>query len=118
MALDNIRSHALQYYVGCSGWSYSSWQGPFYPPTTDNSAWLKYYSHVFDYVEIDSSFYRSPSPFMYTIALKTIENNATRIDVEWDIKVSGLFGIFSGMIKKHILKGTEEALQRISETVS
>jgi uncharacterized protein YecE (DUF72 family) len=54
----------LQYYVGCSGWSYSSWQGPFYPPTIDNSGWLKYYSHVFDYVEIDSSFYRIPSPFM------------------------------------------------------
>ncbi|MGB6671291.1 MAG: DUF72 domain-containing protein, partial [Candidatus Nitrosopolaris sp.] len=30
----------------------------------DNSGWLKYYSHVFDYVEIDSSFYRIPSPFM------------------------------------------------------
>jgi len=54
----------LQYYVGCSGWSYTSWQGPFYPPTIDNSAWLKYYSHVFDYVEIDSSFYRIPTIFM------------------------------------------------------
>jgi uncharacterized protein YecE (DUF72 family) len=54
----------LQYYVECSGWSYLSWQGPFYPPTIDNSGWLKYYSHVFDYVEIDSSFYRIPSPFM------------------------------------------------------
>jgi uncharacterized protein YecE (DUF72 family) len=54
----------LQYYVGCSGWSYTSWQGPFYPPTIDNSGWLKYYSHIFDYVEIDSSFYRIPSPFM------------------------------------------------------
>jgi uncharacterized protein YecE (DUF72 family) len=54
----------LQYYVGCSGWSYTSWQGPFYPPTIDNSGWLKYYSRVFDYVEIDSSFYRIPSPFM------------------------------------------------------
>jgi uncharacterized protein YecE (DUF72 family) len=54
----------LQYYVGCSGWSYTSWEGPFYPPTIDNSAWLKYYSRVFDYVEIDSSFYRIPSPFM------------------------------------------------------
>jgi len=53
-----------------------------------------------------------------TIALKTIKNNTTRINVEWDIKVSGLFGIFTGMIKKHILKGTEEALERISETVS
>jgi uncharacterized protein YecE (DUF72 family) len=54
----------LQYYVGCSGWSYSSWQGPFYPPTIDNSKWLKYYSQVFDYVEIDSSFYRIPTIFM------------------------------------------------------
>jgi uncharacterized protein YecE (DUF72 family) len=54
----------LQYYVGCSGWSYTSWQGPFYPPTIDNSGWLKYYSQVFDYVEIDSSFYRIPTVFM------------------------------------------------------
>jgi ribosome-associated toxin RatA of RatAB toxin-antitoxin module len=35
-----------------------------------------------------------------TIALKTIENNITRIDVEWDVKISGRFGIFTGMIKK------------------
>jgi uncharacterized protein YecE (DUF72 family) len=54
----------LQYYVGCSGWSYTSLQGPFYPHTIDNSGWLRHYSYVFDYVEIDSSFYRNPSPFM------------------------------------------------------
>lgn len=35
-----------------------------------------------------------------TIVLSTIENNKTRIDVEWDIKIDGLFGIFTGMIKK------------------
>ena len=52
-----------------------------------------------------------------TIALKTIENT-TRINVEWDIKIDGLFGIFSGMIKKHILKGTEEALERVAEKVT
>jgi ribosome-associated toxin RatA of RatAB toxin-antitoxin module len=52
------------------------------------------------------------------IALKTIGNHTTRIDVEWDIKMSGFYGIFTGMIKKHILKGTEEALRRISEKVS
>jgi len=51
----------LQYYVGCSGWSYSSWQGPFYPSNIENSGWLKYYSSVFDYVEIDSSFYNIPN---------------------------------------------------------
>ena len=51
----------MQYYVGCSGWSYTSWQGPFYPTNIENSGWLKYYSHVFDYVEIDSTFYNIPS---------------------------------------------------------
>ena len=52
------------------------------------------------------------------IILTTIENNATRINVEWNIRVSGLFGIFTRMIKKHILKCTEEALDRISKAVS
>jgi ribosome-associated toxin RatA of RatAB toxin-antitoxin module len=55
---------------------------------------------------------------MKTITLKTINNHTTRIDVEWDIRLSGFYGIFTGMIKKHILKGTEEALERISEKVS
>src|ERR671933_2390642 len=55
----------MQYYIGCSGWSYSAWQGPFYPPDMNNSSnWLKYYASVFDYVEIDSSFYRLPNTFM------------------------------------------------------
>ncbi|MGC2571933.1 MAG: DUF72 domain-containing protein [Candidatus Nitrosopolaris sp.] len=54
----------MQYHVGCSGWSYTSWQGPFYPQNLMNSGWLNYYSHVFDYVEIDSSFYRTPNVFM------------------------------------------------------
>jgi uncharacterized protein YecE (DUF72 family) len=54
----------LEIYTGCSGWSYTSWQGPFYPPTIENKKWLPYYSKVFDYVEIDSTFYRIPSKFM------------------------------------------------------
>jgi uncharacterized protein YecE (DUF72 family) len=53
----------LQYYIGCSGWSYSAWQGPFYPSDIDDSSWLRYYSSVFDYVEIDSSFYKTPNVF-------------------------------------------------------
>ena len=53
----------MQYYIGCSGWSYSSWQGPFYPKGIENSKWLRYYSKVFNYVEIDSTFYRIPNEF-------------------------------------------------------
>ena len=54
----------MQYHIGCSGWSYSSWQGPFYPHNIENSQWLSYYSKVFDFVEIDSTFYRMPNPFV------------------------------------------------------
>jgi uncharacterized protein YecE (DUF72 family) len=65
----------LQYYIGCSGWSYTSWEGPFYPSGTENFKWLNYYSHVFDYVEIDSSFYRTPALQMVkNWAIKTPKN--------------------------------------------
>jgi uncharacterized protein YecE (DUF72 family) len=55
----------LQYYIGCSGWSYPAWQGPFYPSNLDSSSsdWLPFYASVFNYVEIDSSFYRTPNVF-------------------------------------------------------
>jgi uncharacterized protein YecE (DUF72 family) len=54
----------LQYYIGCSGWSYSAWQGPFYPCNLDSSSdWLPFYASVFNYVEIDSSFYKTPNVF-------------------------------------------------------
>lgn len=48
-------------YVGCSGWSYEGWLGHFYPQSLDSKKFLEEYSKVFDYVEIDSSFYRAPS---------------------------------------------------------
>jgi uncharacterized protein YecE (DUF72 family) len=54
----------LEYYLGCSGWSYDGWKGPFYPKDLDNRYWLSYYSQIFDFVEIDSTFYRIPSKFM------------------------------------------------------
>ena len=54
----------MEYYLGCSGWSYDGWKGPFYPKELDNRYWLSYYSQIFDFVEIDSTFYRIPSKFM------------------------------------------------------
>ena len=65
----------MQIYVGCSGWSYTSWKGPFYPIDLDNSEWLDYYSHVFDFVEIDSSFYRIPTAFTVKNWLKKTPDN-------------------------------------------
>jgi uncharacterized protein YecE (DUF72 family) len=54
----------LQLYIGCSGWSYDAWLGHFYPASLDRRGFLKYYGTVFDFVEIDSSFYRPPNLFM------------------------------------------------------
>lgn len=47
--------------IGCSGWSYSDWVGPFYPASSKPEEYLKLYSKIFDVVEIDSTFYRVPS---------------------------------------------------------
>jgi len=43
--------------------------------------------------------------------------NSTKIDVVWDIKLAGFLGMFTGMVKKHIAEGTEEALERIAKAV-
>jgi uncharacterized protein YecE (DUF72 family) len=50
--------------IGCSGWSYNDWVGPFYPTDAKPDAYLKLYSQIFDTVEIDSTFYRVPSAEM------------------------------------------------------
>lgn len=41
----------------------------------------------------------------------------TRVNVVWDIKLSGLLGMFGGMVKKHVGEGTEQALERIAGAV-
>ena len=57
--------------IGCSGWSYHDWAGPFYPKESKPGDYLNLYSHVFNAVEIDSTYYRTPSPLMVNNWLKT-----------------------------------------------
>lgn len=49
-----------------------------------------------------------------TINLNENESK-TKLDATWDIKLAGMMGMFTGMIKKHIKSGTEQALQSIKE---
>jgi carbon monoxide dehydrogenase subunit G len=35
----------------------------------------------------------------------------------WDIKLTGMMGMFTNMIKKHIKSGTEQAMQSIKEEI-
>jgi uncharacterized protein YecE (DUF72 family) len=53
-----------RYWLGCSGWSYEDWVGPFYPAGTPPAEYLPRYARVFRAVEVDSSFYRPPTAFL------------------------------------------------------
>lgn len=48
-------------YLGTSGWSYEDWVGPFYPAGTAKQEYLSFYVTRFNAVEIDSTFYATPS---------------------------------------------------------
>jgi uncharacterized protein YecE (DUF72 family) len=47
--------------IGCSGWTYKDWRGPFYPPEVKDRGRLEYYASRFDTAEINASFYRLPA---------------------------------------------------------
>ena len=47
----------------------------------------------------------------------TQKEGATRLEAIWDMKLSGMMGVFTGMVKKHIQSGTEQALQSIKQEV-
>jgi len=48
--------------VGCSGWSYGDWRGVVYPSELPQRRWLEHYQRLFDTVELNSTFYRLPTP--------------------------------------------------------
>ena len=49
-----------------------------------------------------------------TLNLKTKDGNSL-LEANWDIKMGGLAGMFTGMIKKHIRSGTEQAIESIKK---
>jgi uncharacterized protein YecE (DUF72 family) len=53
--------------VGTSGWSYSSWRGPFFPPAVMVKHHLAYYATQVLTAELNGVFYRTPS-------LETVRN--------------------------------------------
>ncbi len=53
--------HAFPILIGCSGWSYPDWVGPFYPDGMEPGDYLGWYADRFPIVEVDSTFYRPPT---------------------------------------------------------
>lgn len=48
--------------IGCSGFYYKEWKEAFYPSGLPQKQWFQYYARHFNTIEINSSFYRQPSP--------------------------------------------------------
>jgi uncharacterized protein YecE (DUF72 family) len=51
-------------YVGTSGWTYDDWTGPFYPAGVKGADRLIYYAKQFNTVEVNATFYRTPTRAM------------------------------------------------------
>ena len=45
------------------------------------------------------------------------EGEKTKLETIWDIKMTGMLGMFTGMVKKHIKNGTEQALESIKQEI-
>jgi uncharacterized protein YecE (DUF72 family) len=52
--------------IGTSGWIYKHWRDVFYPPGLPVRLWFDHYRQHFDTVELNNSFYRLPSPEMFS----------------------------------------------------
>lgn len=50
-----------KYHIGCSGFYNTYWKGSLYPANSQNKEFLKHYSHIYNTVEINSTFYRKPT---------------------------------------------------------
>jgi uncharacterized protein YecE (DUF72 family) len=86
--------------LGTSAFTAAGWPGTFYPEGTKPTDYLSYYSQRFDTVEIDSTFYRTPSvstvrgwyaktPKEFLFAAKvvqTITHEKVLVDCEDDLK--------------------------------
>jgi uncharacterized protein YecE (DUF72 family) len=48
-------------HIGCSGWNYEHWRGPFYPEDAPPKRWFEYYAEAFDTAEINNTFYQLPA---------------------------------------------------------
>jgi len=70
-------------YIGCSGYYYPAWKKKFYPEGLQPKDWLEHYSTIFNTVELNGTFYRTPK-------LSDLEKyyGATPPDFRFSVKMS------------------------------
>lgn len=94
-------------HVGVSGFSYPSWRGRFYPKDMKGEEFLAHYSRHLNSVEINSSFYATPSA-------ATVKSWSAKTDERFR------FSFKASRQITHILKlgeGSSEAADRLSKVL-
>jgi len=69
---------------------------------------------LFPQEKIEIKFTKGIIDGIKTIQLIPIKNE-TELEVNWDVKLSGMMSMFTGMITKHIKSGTNQALESIKQ---
>ncbi|MGQ9644877.1 MAG: DUF72 domain-containing protein, partial [Ignavibacterium sp.] len=65
-----------KYHIGTAGWSYKDWVPNFYPKNQSGGFdWLQFYSHYFNCVEVNSTYYTYISPKIVDGWIKKVENS-------------------------------------------
>lgn len=64
-------------HIGTSGYSFRDWVGTVYPEGLLAKEFLSYYAQMFDCVEINTSFYRIPTPGLFEGMLKKVPDEFT-----------------------------------------
>ncbi len=65
-----------KYYIGTAGWSYKDWVPNFYPANQSAKLdWLQFYSHYFNCVEVNSTYYAYLSPKIVEGWIRKVADN-------------------------------------------
>ncbi|HEY9054877.1 MAG TPA: DUF72 domain-containing protein [Rectinemataceae bacterium] len=103
---------AGQFLAGTCGYSYSEWREVFYPKDLRAPDYLKYYSLVFPFVELDFSWYKMPKPETlaamadqtqpgFLFALKAHKSLTHEIGEDWEFQA----GMFADAAESLLVRG-------------
>ncbi len=94
-------------FVGCSGFSYPSWRGCFYPPDLPSRHFLAFYAQHFPAVELNVTFYRWPQA-------KTLRTWRQEVSANFRFAVK----LHQSITHKKRLRNVQAELARLVEVVA
>jgi uncharacterized protein YecE (DUF72 family) len=98
-------------YFGTAGWSYADWRGTVYPePLPARFNQLAFLAAEFDFVEVNTSFYRIPAP---ALTSGWVDKTAACRDFNFWLKLHQSF-THEGKLEKPMIEGFHACLQPLA----